>query len=232
VADRQCPRKPARLHRQGAVQGNRGAAVIRSTLMIAAASVALSGCALLSSPDPVQLYRFGGASAFAGTGATSACPDVHVSMRRVVFPEAARGDRLLAVTGAEAAYIKGARWVSPAETLFEEALRNAFLDGGTCTVLSSGPLTRDGLLLSVDVRRFEAAYAAPGAVPDVNIVVLLRLVRPGDRSIVAEDRISVSEGAGENRQSAIVAAFDRATAEASRQIVLWTDQQGFQAMRD
>jgi len=206
--------------------------VIRSTFMIAAASVALSGCALLSSPDPVQLYRFGGASAYAGTGATSACPDVHVAMRRVDFPEAARGDRLLAVTGAEAAYIKGARWVSPAETLFEEALRNAFLDGGTCTVLSSGPLSRDGLMLSVDVRRFEAAYAAPGAVPDANIVVLLRLFRMSDRSLVVEDRITVRESAGENRQSAIVAAFDRATAEASRQIVLWTDQQGFQATRD
>jgi cholesterol transport system auxiliary component len=206
--------------------------VIRSTFMIAAASVALSGCALLSSPDPVQLYRFGGASAYAGTGATSACPDVHVSMRRVDFPEAARGDRILAVTGAEAAYIKGARWVSPAETLFEEALRNAFLDGGTCTVLSSGPLSRNGLLLSVDVRRFEAAYAAPGAVPDANIVVLLRLFRMSDRSLVVEDRITVRESAGENRQSAIVAAFDRATAEASRQIVLWTDQQGFQATRD
>ncbi|WP_313575661.1 ABC-type transport auxiliary lipoprotein family protein [Brevundimonas sp.] len=206
--------------------------MIRSTFMIAAASVALSGCALLSSPDPVQLYRFGGASAYAGTGATSACPDVHVAMRRVDFPEAARGDRLLAVTGAEAAYIKGARWVSPAETLFEEALRNAFLDGGTCTVLSSGPLSRDGLMLSVDVRRFEAAYAAPGAVPDANIVVLLRLFRMSDRSLVVEDRITVRESAGENRQSAIVAAFDRATAEASRQIVLWTDQQGFQATRD
>jgi ABC-type uncharacterized transport system auxiliary subunit len=46
---------------------------------------------------------------------------------------------------------------------------------------------------------------------------------------VAEDRITVSESAGENRQSAIVAAFDRATAEASRQIVLWTDQQASQA---
>ena len=160
------------------------------------------------------------------------CPDVHVSMRRVDFPEAARGDRILAVTGAEAAYIKGARWVSPAETLFEEALRNAFLDGGTCTVLSSGPLSRNGLLLSVDVRRFEAAYAAPGAVPDANIVVLLRLFRMSDRSLVVEDRITVRESAGENRQSAIVAAFDRATAEASRQIVLWTDQQGFQATRD
>ena len=210
--------------------------MIRPTLLIAAASVALSGglagCALLATPDPVQLYRFGGASAFAGTGATSACPDVHVAMRRVDFAEAARGDRLLAVTGAEAAYIKGARWVSPAETLFEEALRNAFLDGGTCTVLSGGPMARNGLLLSVDVRRFEAAYAAPGAVPDVNIVVLLRLVRPDDRSIVAEDRITVSENAGANRQSAIVAAFDRATAEASRQIVAWTDQQGRQATRD
>lgn len=205
--------------------------MIRSALVIAAASVALSGCALLSSPDPVQLYRFGGASAFAGTGATSACPDVHVSMRRVDFPEAARGDRLLAVTGAEAAYIMGARWVSPAETLFEESLRNAFLDGAACTVLSNGPLTRDGLLLSVDVRRFEAVYAAPGAVPDANIVVLLRLVRPGDRSVVAEERISVSENAGENRQSAIVAAFDRAGAEANRRIVTWTDQQASQATR-
>jgi len=87
-------------------------------------------------------------------------------------------------------------------------------------------------LLSVDVRRFEAAYAAPGAVPDANIVVLLRLFRMSDRSLIVEDRITVRESAGENRQSAIVAAFDRATAEASRQIVLWTDQQGFQATRD
>ncbi len=210
--------------------------MIRNRLMslaaCAALSAAVSGCAVLATPDPVQLYRFGGASAYAGTGATSACPDVHVAMRRIDFPEAARGDRLLAVTGTEAAYIKGARWVSPAETLFEEALRNAFADGGTCTVLSSAPLSRNGLLLSVDVRRFEAAYAAPGAVPDANIVVLLRLFRMSDRSLVVEDRITVRESAGENRQSAIVAAFDRATAEASRQIVLWTDQQGFQATRD
>lgn len=210
--------------------------MIRNRLMslaaYAALAAAVSGCAVLATPDPVQLYRFGGASAYAGTGATSACPDVHVAMRRIDFPEAARGDRLLAVTGTEAAYIKGARWVSPAETLFEEALRNAFADGGTCTVLSSAPLSRNGLLLSVDVRRFEAAYAAPGAVPDANIVVLLRLFRMSDRSLVVEDRITVRESAGENRQSAIVAAFDRATAEASRQIVLWTDQQGFQATRD
>ena len=207
--------------------------MIRNRLMTVAACAALagavSGCAVLATPDPVQLYRFGGASAYAGTGATSACPDVHVSMRRVDFPEAARGDRILAVTGTEAAYIKGARWVSPAETLFEEALRNAFLDGGTCTVLSSGPLSRNGLLLSVDVRRFEAVYAVLVAVPDANIVVLLRLFRMSDRSLVVEDRITVRESAGENRQSAIVAAFDRATAEASCHIVLCSDQQGFQA---
>ncbi|MGO4409920.1 MULTISPECIES: ABC-type transport auxiliary lipoprotein family protein [unclassified Brevundimonas] len=200
-------------------------------LLIASASVALSGCALLASPEPVQLYRFGGASAFAGTGMMSACPDVSVSLRRVDFTEAARGDRLLAVTGAEAAYIKGARWVSPAETLFEEALRNAFADGAACTVMSSGQLTRDGLLLSVDVRRFEADYAAPGAVPEVNIVVLLRLVRPGDRTVVAEERMSVGENAGENRQSAIVAAFDRASAEVNRRIVVWTDQQAGRATK-
>ena len=42
----------------------------------------------------------------------------------------------------------------------------------------------------------------------------------------------ISNGGNEKNLQAIVAAFDRATAEASRQIVLWTDQQGFQATRD
>lgn len=198
--------------------------MIRSVLTIAAASVALSGCALLSSPDPVQLYRFGGGSAFAATQTQAACEPVTLSLRRAEFPEASGGDRLLAVTGAETAYIKGARWVSPAETLFEESLRDAFAESAACTRLGVGPFSRDGLLLGVDVRRFEAVYPAQDAAPDVNVAILVRLVRPGDREVLAEERIAIVENAGSNRVSSIVAAFDRASAEANRRIVTWADQ--------
>lgn len=198
--------------------------MIRSALTIAAASMALSGCALLSTPDPVQLYRFGGGAAFAAPQANPSCEPVTLSLRRADFPEASGGDRLLAVTGAETAYIAGARWVSPASTLFEESLRNAFAESASCTRLGVGPFSRDGLLLGVDVRRFEAVYPAAGAAPEINLVIMARLVRPGDREVMVEERIAIVENAGSNRVSSIVDAFDRASALANRRIVAWADQ--------
>lgn len=206
-----------------------GSRMMGRTLPMAAAavaSVALSGCAVLATPDPVQLYRFGGSPAFAAAPepAAGGCAPVSVSLRRVDFSNASGGDRLLAVTGAETAYIKGARWVSPASTLFEEALRNAFVDGAACVRLGAGPFTRSSLVLGVDVRRFEAVYPAAGAAPQVHIVVMLRLVTPGDREVVAEERVVVVADAEANRVAAIVGAFDRASAEANRRIVAWADQ--------
>ena len=77
---------------------------------------ALSGCALLSSPDPVQNYRFGlPVEAPSAVGDTPA--PLTVSIRRIEFPQATGDDRILGVTGLETAYIGGARWVSPASTL-------------------------------------------------------------------------------------------------------------------
>ena len=100
---------------------------MRSSISLAAAAAALvlSGCALLSSPDPVQTYRFGGpAAASAATDGRTAL--TLVNLRRVQFPEAVGGDKILGVTGTETAYIAGARWVSPAADLYMESLENAF----------------------------------------------------------------------------------------------------------
>jgi len=193
---------------------------------VALASVALASCAVLATPDPLQLYRFGGSPAFAAPpdAAGGGCEPASLSLRRVDFPDASGGDRLLAVTGTETAYIKGARWVSPASTLFEDALRNAFVDGAACARLGTGPFTRGGMVLGVDVRQFEAVYPAEGAAPQVNVVVMVRLVSPGDREVVAEERVVVVEDAEANRVAAIVDAFDRASAEANRRIVAWADQ--------
>jgi cholesterol transport system auxiliary component len=200
--------------------------VIRPSIKLAAAAagaLALAGCALLSSPDPVQTYRFGGpaAAASAAEGQTGLRP---VSLRRVEFPEAVEGDKILGVTGTETAYIAGARWVSPAADLYMESLENAFSAQAT-RVRAIGPreLSRGDHSLNVDVRAFEARYDAPGLAPMVVVTARARLLALPDRSVAAERTFTVQQPAAANRVSAIVEAFDIATRDLNTQIVAWTD---------
>jgi cholesterol transport system auxiliary component len=187
----------------------------------AAGALAVSACALLSTPDPVQTYRFGSAPV---AGAEAMASPVQVSLRRVEFPEAVEGDKLLGVTGTETAYIKGARWVSPAADLYMESLENAFAAQAT-RVRLIGPreLTRGDRTLDVDVRSFEARYEAPGAAPTIVVTARARLLAMPDRTVAAERLFTVEQAAGANRVSAIVEAFDAATRDLNSQIVGWTD---------
>lgn len=196
----------------------------RSLLIAAAAALPiLSGCALLSSPDPVQMYHFGG-QAPAEARAPIAQP-VAMGLRRVEMPQASRTDRLVGVTGSEVAYIKGARWVSPADDLYTEALENAFAARAQ-RVRLVGPreLTTAERSLDVDMRAFEARYDAPGAAPSAVITARAQILSREDRSVIAERTFSVTRPASENRVSAIVQAFEAATADINAQIVDWADQ--------
>ena len=194
---------------------------IRLTAVGVAAS-ALAGCALLSSPDPVQTYRFGGAAPAVSQSVSSSAPSI--ALRRVEFPEAVEGDKLLGVTGTETAYIKGARWVSPAADLYMESLENAFA-GQATGVRLVGPreAVRSGRSLDIDIRAFEARYDAPGGVPTVVVTARARVTALPDRTVSAERMFSVEQPATENRVSAIVAAFDTATRDLNTQIVAWTE---------
>lgn len=200
--------------------------MIRPSIKLAAAAagvLALAGCALLSTPDPVQTYRFGGPAA-AGASADGQTALRPVNLRRVEFPEAVEGDRILGVTGTETAYIAGARWVSPAADLYMESLENAFSAQAT-RVRAIGPreLSRGEHSLNVDVRAFEARYDTPGAAPVVVLTARARLLALPDRRVAAERTFTVQQPAAENRVSAIVEAFDIATRDLNTQIVAWTD---------
>ena len=186
------------------------------------ATMALSACALLSTPDPVQTYRFGGAAA-ASSGAVVASP-VQVTLRRVEFPEAVEGDKLLGVTGTEAAYIAGARWVSPAADLYMESIENAFAAQAT-RVRLIGPreLTRGQRSLDIDIRSFEARYDAPGLAPTIVVTARARMLVLPERTVSAERVFTVEQPATANRVSSIVEAFDLATRDLNTQIVAWTD---------
>lgn len=187
------------------------------------ALMALSACALLSSPDPVQTYRFGGVAASSAAAPVVASP-TQVTLRRVEFPEAVEGDKLLGVTGTETAYIAGARWVSPATDLYMESIENAFAAQAT-RVRLIGPreLTRGQRSLDIDIRSFEARYDAPGAIPTIVVAARARLLALPERTVVAERVFTVEQRPDENRVSAIVNAFDVATRDLNTQIVAWTD---------
>lgn len=190
--------------------------------IVGAAALALSGCALLSTPDPVQTYRFGGAAAT--QPAATITEPLQITLRRVEMPAAVENDRILSVTGAETAYIGGARWVSPASELYTAALENAFVAQAT-QVRMIGPreLTRSTRALDVDVRAFEARYDVPGAVPTVVITIRARVLNLPDRSVRAERIFTVEQPAAANRVSAIIEAFDLATRDINTQVVAWTE---------
>ena len=210
--------------------------ILRPVLRLAASAAvltALSGCALLSSPDPVQNYRFGLPMAAPSAVGDTPAP-LTVSIRRIEFPQATGDDRILGVTGLETAYIGGARWVSPASTLFDDSLKAAFANrADRIRVLGRREPGTPPLILQVTVTTFEARYAAPGAVPDVVVTARAQLrstperragggtIRPEEGRSV-ERVFTVTQPAGDNRVSAIVAAFDTATRDINTQIADWT----------
>lgn len=196
--------------------------IIKGVALAAVAASALGACSLLSTPDPVQLYRFGDPAVTRADAPVS--QPVPIALRRVEFPEAVRDDRILGATGAETAYIAGARWVSDAATLYTDSVEQAFeTQGQRVHLLGRREGGMRGRALDLDVRTFEARYAVPSAAPAATIVVRARLIDPENRAVAAERTFSVSQPATENRISAIVDAFDVAVRDVNTQLVAWTD---------
>jgi len=190
-------------------------------LLVFGLAVAVSGCALLAAPDPVQLYRFGASDPVTGVAPDGA---VALELRPVQFSAAAADDRILAMTGPEAAYIGGARWVERAQDLYQESIENAFAAEATRVRLGGRrELSGSPRVLDLEVRTFEARYPAPGAAPTVRVAVRARLINRDDRQVVADEVFTVEQPAARNRVSAIVAAFDTAVLGINRDIVRWTE---------
>ena len=190
-------------------------------LAATALAVGLAGCSLLSSPDPIQLYRFGNMDL---PPTAPAAERTVVVLNPIEFPEGAGGDRILTANGGQVAYLAGARWIGPSEQLFRSAIETQFLRTGRSVTLSDQrEAPRSGLALDLDVTSFEARYLnGVEAAPTVVIAARARLIAP-DRSVTAERTFQVEQPASENRVSAVVDAFDGATDDFTGQLAAWVD---------
>lgn len=197
----------------------------RPFLKFAAAALlagGLSGCiSLLPKTKPAQLYRFGVAPAAA---ASPARPEaIGVFRAGGVFQREAAGDRILTVTGERAAYVADARWVAPAEVLFEEAVASAFDSAaGRVRLVARGEPTHSDYALRLDVRNFETDYGE-GRAPTVLVRVRAVLSRDSSHAPVAEQVFEAHAPAAQNRVGAIVAAYDKALSQVLAQVVAWTN---------
>jgi cholesterol transport system auxiliary component len=194
------------------------------------ASALLAGCvSLLPKSPPVQLYDLD-AAAPADASQAEASSTMVIGQGAVDFDSAAAGDRILTRTGSEAAYIAGARWVSPASTLFSEALIRTFdRSPGAPHLARRGGASGAPLLLTVDVQSFEARYdQGSGAPPLIDVTVRAAFIRTADRALTAEHTFTTTVRASDNRVGAIVEAFNSAVQKSLADLVAWSSQSAAQ----
>lgn len=192
-------------------------------LVVTAAALSLSACiSLFPKSKPATLYRFDGRNA--ETSAPAASPagaQIGILRATSLFNRAAAGDRILTVTGDQVAYIAEARWTSPAVSLWDEAAAQAFdSNAGPARIVHRGEAARFDYAMRLDVRNFEAVYdRGPGSAPEVLVRVQMSLTRPGDQTLVEDRTLEARVRAGDNRVSAIVAAFDQAVGQVLTEVV-------------
>ncbi len=195
-----------------------------SVIATTSAALALGGCvSLFPTAKPVQLYELS-PRLDPAPASGHASRIVNVRLGAVGFEQASAGDRLLTVRDGEAAYIAGARWVSPAATLFDQDLKRAFAEHGSAArLLSRGDAASAQLALTVDVEAFRVRYGADGAAT-VETVLRAQMIRFPERTIVFDRRIAMTRKADENRVSAIVKAYDEALGAALTNLVEGADE--------
>jgi cholesterol transport system auxiliary component len=193
------------------------------------ASLGLGGCVtLFPKSKPAQLYRFGETIGLSGDQTAAAAGPVTDLRLTTDFTRAPEGDRILTTSGAETAFVAQSRWVSPASVLFDEASTRAFeASGAPLRLMRRGDVGPSAATLRLDVETFEADYA-PGweGAPTVVVRVRAFLVPPAASGAPTPRPVAQifesRQPADQNRVSAIVKAYDAATAEVLGQIVTWT----------
>lgn len=182
-------------------------------------SLALAGCgSLLGGGEKAVLYRLGG-----DIPVRQAAPagEIPVRIFRPSLPAGADGERILTVTGREAAYLGGSRWVGPAPDLLRETIAAAVArTPGPAYVLNGGG--SPNFVLSTSFTRFAAFYdAGADRPPVVRIAVETELRRAGGAQPIAVAVHTSERRASDNRVSAITQAFDAASLEISDDIAGW-----------
>jgi cholesterol transport system auxiliary component len=193
-----------------------------------AAAVPLAGCVtLLPKTNPVQMYRFGydvqkvdkiqGRPAQAIYG----LQPVALAFGTVEFPQESAGDRIATVEGNQISYVADARWASPAQAMFNQAISEGFARSSeNITLQARGPGPAP-YRVDITVRKFETSYTHNK--PVVTIVFDTRLIRMSDRTVVGQGLITSEVPVRRNDMTSIVEGYNVATVRAVDSLISFSE---------
>lgn len=136
------------------------------------------------------------------------------------------GQRIVvAPDGNQRQVYKGARWAEQVPVMIQSAwLRGFETDGRLPGAGRAGSGLRADLILASDLTDFQARYV--DALPVVEIRVHARLIDPRDRRIRANRVFSASTPVASVEIGEVVAVFEQALAEITREVIDWTIYHG------
>ena len=182
-----------------------------------AGGAALGGCGVIPKVnDPVPLYTLSAVSAFG-----QSLPKVDWQL--VVGTPVASADlntTRIALTRSPGVieYFANGAWADYAPVLLQGKLIESFEASKAVSVGRDAVGLRPDYVLHSDLRDFQAEYA--GAAPTAHLRLSAKLVRMPDRRIVANIVSEQKLPAAGNSLAEIVAAFDRAAAQAFEEVVV------------
>lgn len=193
---------------------------MRLPLFATVAAVLLAGCAggfERNVPEP-RVYRLA-----APTVPTAAPLAADLQVLRPVVAPGLRTERIAtAWPGQRLDYYAGARWSGELGMLIQGvAVQTLATSGGLRSVEGEPGRFRASHVLALEVRRFEADYAA-GSPPLVRVEIAAKLGRNTDRVVLASWTATGEAAAAANTLGEVTAAFDQAFAAALTDIALKT----------
>jgi cholesterol transport system auxiliary component len=196
----------------------------RGVAILLAAGAAVGCVSVFPKTAPVHLYRFGVAPAQAPA---QGGPRFAFVSAPIEFDRAASGDRMLTITGEEAAYIKGARWEVSASDLFESAVEDGFrAEEGPARLVARGEVGHIDYALRLEVREFDVRYDSGPGSPTVVVKLHADLSQLDGGRLAGERLFEARAPASDNRVSAIAAAYNQAVAKVVGDLVAWVDARG------
>ena len=189
-------------------------------LIVSGLCTACVGSVLKSDNEAPDLYRLAAPSA-SGAGAGPALAQA-ITVARPRSASSLDTERIAVTTpGHRFDYLAGARWADAAPQMVQQILVDTLNAGGRfATAVAAPSRVPTDLLLDVELRHFEASYASVGEPPRVLVELQGNLVdvRRGARIASFDSRAEAT--AARNDRTAVVAAFEDATARAAQDAAL------------
>ena len=178
--------------------------------VLVATVLACSGCGSLLETDlPASTSYVLAPTPAASAGVARSDADLSIGR-----PDLAPGldtERIAVLKGRQLDYYRGAQWSGRATELVQTLMVDSFEDQQLFrSVTSEQTRVSSEYVLDVTVRDFQAEYASENDAPTAHVTILGRLIRVTDRQLVETFAATAQSKAGDNRLSAVAAAFETA----------------------